>query len=1062
MNIAEWSIRNSTITWVVTFILAVVGMIAFNNLSRLEDPDFTIKEATVFTPYPGASAEEVEKEVSDLIERAAQEMGQLFYVESHSYRDKSIVKVKIKDKYDKNLLPQVWDELRRKIGDTQRNLPPGAGPSIVNDDFGDVFGVYFALTGEGYSQKELYETAKFLRRELLTVQDVKKIVFYGVPKEVIYVEMKRERMAALGVSPKDIFATLGGKNVAISAGYLQIGQQRLAINPTGEYTSEEQFKDLLVSASGNPGIQIALGDVADIYRDYQDPVSTKLRFDGNAAIGVAISTADGGNVVTMGQGLEKKIRLIASQIPIGMKFNIISLQSESVILAVNNFLVSLVEAVAIVVVVLLFFMGLRSGLIIGAVLVVTITGTFIFMAMFEITLERISLGALIIALGMLVDNAIVVTDGMRVRINQGEDALDAAKAVVGQTATPLLGATAVAIAAFAAIGTSQDATGEYTRSLFSVILISLTMSWFTAVTITPLLCKVFLKPGMSGDADEDPYAGVFFQSYRNFLKFAIANRVLSIVVTVAVFAGSIIGFGFVKNSFFPDSTRPQFYVDVWFPEGTGIDQTEQQLAIVEDQLRNYEGVTHVTTQIGGGSPRFLLTYTPEQAYPHFGRILIDVEEYSVIESLSLKIQQELEAGPVQANFNVRLFVLGPATGGKIQIRISGPDRGELRKLAATAKSVLSNYPNVKGLRDEWDDKVKTVRPRVSDTAMRKLGIDRQGVANAMAYAGEGIRAGLFREDDELLPIIARTPSAERSNLTNLDQVLIWSPVANQMVPIGQVVTDFDIGFEDAHIWRQDRDTMLRLHFDQRVGLSSELLAEVKADIEKALNVDVAQKLGLPIDAEVQHDSSTIPIKYRDRLYIKDKPGYYIAWGGENEDSDKGATAIAGSVPIFFGLMVFIIIALFNSIRKTLVIWLVVPLAIVGVTIGLLIFQQPFGFMALLGFMSLAGMLIKNAIVLVDQIGFELADGKEPIEAVIESGVSRLVPVSMASLTTILGMIPLLGDAFFVAMAVTIMFGLGFATVLTLVVVPVLYATIFGFKGNVETDRDLPAVAGKAD
>ena len=727
-----------------------------------------------------------------------------------------------------------------------------------------------------------------------------------------------------------------------------------------------------------------------------------------------------------------------------MTFNIISLQSESVTLAINNFLVSLAEAVAIVIVVLLLFMGLRSGLIIGAVLIVTITGTFIFMGMFDINLERISLGALIIALGMLVDNAIVVTDGMRMRIDKGEDPSEAARAVVGQTATPLLGATAVAIAAFAAIGTSQDATGEYTRSLFSVILISLTMSWFTAVTITPLMCKVFLKPSANAGSDKDPYAGGFYQMYRRFLELAIDNRVLSITLTLILFGSSIIGFGYVKHSFFPDSTRPQFYVDAWFPEGTNIAETEAQLKQVEEQLLNYQGVTHVTTQIGGGSPRFLLTYSPEQSYPNFGRILVDAENYSAIEALSKQIQTDLESGPVDANFNVKLFVLGPATGGKIQLRISGSDKEELRKLAATAKAVIASHPNVKGLRDEWGDKVKTLRPRVSDTAMRRLGIDRQGVADAMAYSGEGLASGVFRDNDELLPIISRAPEQERTNLSNLDQLLVWSPIAQQMIPIGQVVPDFDIAFENPHIWRRDRVAMLRLHFDQRSGLSSDLLADIKADIEKALNVDVAQKLGLPEDAEIEHNSATIPVKFRDRLYLKDKPGYYVAWGGENEDADKGSTAIAGSVPVFFGLMVFIIIALFNSIKKTLVIWLVVPLALVGVTVGLLMFQQPFGFMALLGFMSLAGMLIKNAIVLVDQIGFELESGKEPFTAVVESGVSRLIPVSMAALTTILGMIPLLGDAFFIAMAVTIMFGLGFATVLTLVVVPVLYATLFGF------------------
>jgi multidrug efflux pump subunit AcrB len=734
-----------------------------------------------------------------------------------------------------------------------------------------------------------------------------------------------------------------------------------------------------------------------------------------------------------------------NQIQLGVDLHIISLQSESVTKAIDNFMVSLIEAVVIVIVVLLFFMGLRSGLIIGAVLVVTIMGTFIFMGMLDVTLERISLGALIIALGMLVDNAIVVTDGMRVRIDQGEDALDAAKAVVSQTSIPLLGATAVAIAAFASIGTSQDATGEYTRSLFTVILISLTMSWFTAVTTTPLLCKTFLKPSAGGDDSAEPYQSGFYVQYRSFLRFAINNRVLSLIVTVGVFAGSIFGFGFVKNSFFPDSTRSQLYLDVWYPEGTDIRETERQLAKVEDQLKSYEPVTHLTTQIGGGSPRFLLTYTPEQSYSNFGRILIDVDDYNVIGELAPRIQQDLESQLSSANYNVRLFVLGPATGGKIQLRISGPDREELRRLAAKAKAVIAAHPNVKGLRDEWDAPTKTIRPRVSDAQARKLGVDRRDIARALAYVSEGNVTGVYREDDELLPIVARAPLSERENIGNLDQALIWSPVAQQMVPIGQAVTDFDVSFEDAHIWRRDRVTMLRLHFDQRRGLSSELLQELKVDVEKALEVDLAAYFDDPAASEMAHTSDTIKIRYLDRLPLKGKPGYYMAWGGENEDSDKGSTAIAGSIPLFFGLMVFIVVVLFNSIRKTLVIWLVVPLALVGVTIGLLMFSQPFGFMALLGFMSLAGMLIKNAIVLVDQIGLEVEQRDDPVEAVVESGVSRLIPVSMAALTTILGMIPLLTDAFFIAMAVTIMFGLGFATILTLVVVPVLYATIFNFR-----------------
>ncbi|WP_100638400.1 efflux RND transporter permease subunit [Marinobacter salexigens] len=1044
MNIAEWSIKNSTITWIIALVMVAVGYHSFNNLSRLEDPEFTIKEAKVVTPYPGATASEVEEEVSNLIEQAVQKMEQLFYVESHSYRDKSIVSVKILDQYGKSELPQVWDELRRKISDVQSKLPPGAGPSQVIDDFGDVFGVYLAITGDGYNQNELYEFAKFLKRELLLVNDVKSIELFGEPKETIYVEPYKERMSALGIPPAAIFNVLGDKNTVAYAGYARAGEARLAVQVSGELESAEQFKSLMISSRGRGGSQIVLGDIANVYRGQQDPATNILRFNGEQAIGLAISTRAGGNVVTMGEDLDTKLAQLKPRIPLGITLNPISIQSDAVSEAINGFTLSLLQAIAIVVLVLLVFMGLRSGLIIGTVLLITIMGTFIFMNIYGINLERVSLGALIIALGMLVDNAIVVTDGIRMRMQRGEDSLAAASKVVSQTAIPLLGATAIAVTAFAAIGTSEDLTGEYTRSLFSVILISLSLSWFTAVTVTPLMCQKFLNTATT-DYGQQAYSSTFYSNYRSLLHYAIQYRWLSIGIIAALFALAVFGFGSVKQSFFPDSTRPQFYVDLWFPDDSDISATSNGARAFEDILAGYDGVTQVTTQVGGNSPRFLLTYPPEQPSSNFARILVDVESYETLNKLTEKALQELEPLRPGVSANVKKFVLGPATGGRIQLRISGPDPETLRQLAGKAKEVLAAHPNVKGLRDEWGDPVKVIKPEIADAQAQKLGLIRADIAQSMAFAVDGVRVGTYREGDELLPIISRAPLNERMSLNNLDQVSIWSPAAQGMVPLGQAVSGFDVGFENAHIWRQDRTTMLRLHFDQRTGLSSELLADIKADVEKALNADVQEYLDLSDDADVQHTGKTIPLRYRDRIPVADMSGYYFAWGGENEDSIKGVTSIAESIPMFFGLMVFIVIALFNSIRKTLVIWLVVPLAIIGVTAGLLLFNQPFGFMALLGFMSLAGMLIKNAIVLVDQIDVELASGKAPVEAIVDSGTSRLIPVAMAALTTILGMLPLLADAFFVAMAVTIMFGLGFATILTLVVVPVLYATLFRFR-----------------
>ncbi len=1052
MNIAEWSIQKSVISWVMTAVLLVVGWHSFNNLSRLEDPEFTIKEAVIITPYAGASAAQVEEEVTNVIEKACQEMGQLERVESRSSRDLSIVQVSMKDRFDKGTLPQVWDELRRKVADAQRSLPPGAGPSIVNDDFGDVYGVFLAITGDGYTPREIYEYAKFLQRELLKAQDVKRITLYGVQKEAIFIEMRRDKMSSFGVAPTDIARALKAKNIPASGGHLPLGAEYIPISPTGEFSSEQDIGGLLIKGAGSDST-VYLRDVADIKRDYIDPPDTILRYDGKPAIGLAVSTVQGGNVVTMGESLDRHFSELESMRPVGMELHVISHQSRAVTEAINGFLINLLEAVAIVVVVLLIFMGLRSGLIIGSVLVVTIMGTFIVMDLGDITLERVSLGALVIALGMLVDNAIVVTDGMRERMSRGVDALTAARDVVGQVGVPLLGATFVAVSAFAAIGTSQDSTGEYCRSLFLVILISLLMSWVTAVNTTPLLCKTFLKVGTPAGAQSgDPYSGRFYSLYRRFLSLCIRWRWGTVGVVVVLFFAALIGFGLLKNSFFPDSTRPQFYIDFWFSEGTDIRETRRQLELAEKEVGRQEGVNHMTTMIGGGQVRFLLTYPTEKSYASFGQILVDVDDYKRIPDLTRQLQGKLDHMFPQALVSVRLFALGPSSGGKIQLRLYGPDSTVLRELAARAEGVLHGDPHAKAVRNEWRQKVKVMRPQMAEVPALRAGIERPQIATAFETAFQGTRVGVFKDRDELLPIITRSPEEERSDLDSMASIPIWSPAAQSMIPVGQVLTGIATEFEDAHLWRRDRFKMLRIHADPSEGLPSELMRRVKPEIEQALNVDVGQVLGKsfapgedPFGAG--YDAGTLKVGYADKWPIRDMPGYYMAWGGEAEDSAKANSRLAGTIPVFFGLMVLIVIALFNSIRKTLVIWLTVPLAVIGVTAGLLLFDQPFGFMSLLGLMSLSGMLIKNAIVLIDQIDVESGSGKAPFRAVIDSGVSRLIPVSMAALTTILGMLPLVQDAFFVSMAVTIMFGLGFATVLTLIVVPVLYAIFFNVKSE---------------
>ncbi len=1011
MKITEFCLDNQTTTLVLTVVMIIAGLGAYQNMGRLEDPEFTIKDALITTQYPGASAQEVEEEVTDEIEIAVQQLSQLKEVKSVSYRGLSIVTATMKDNYDKSSLPQVWDELRRKVGDAQLRLPPGAGPSIVNDDFGDVYGIFFALYGAEFDYDQLWEVAKLLRRELLLVDDVAKIDIVANRPEVIYVELNRDRMSQLGIPASTIARELQQQNIVSNAGSVTIGSEFVTIHPTEMVNSETDIANILISGSSSDA-QIYLRDVATVRRGYREPANQLLRFDGNPAIGIGISTAAGGNVVTMGEKLKSRMQELAGEIPLGMEFGVIAMQSDAVQTSIQGFVSSLLQAIAIVVVVLLFFMGLRSGLLIGFVLFLTICGSFVFMSMQGVTLERISLGALIIALGMLVDNAIVVVDGMLIRFQQGMEKRKAAIDVVKQTAWPLLGATIIAVLAFAAIGTSQDKTGEYTRSLFTVIMISLLLSWVTAVTITPLLGTMFLK-APKGDPGADPYDTPFYRQFGGFLRACIKVRWLTIAVVLTVFGSAVYGFGQVKQSFFPNSTRPQFMLDYWLPQGASIERSEGEAQRVEDYLLSLDGVTHVASIIGAGAPRFLLTYTPEKANSAYTQFLIEVDDAERIDGLYDEIQDYLDQNHEDAQPQVRKFILGPGEPGKIQAKFFGPDPNVLRQLSAQAEAIFKTHYDAFGIRNDWRGRVKVLRPVIDEQQANQFKISRQDITAVLSQAFEGVAVGVYREDDELLPIVLRAPDSQRMNVASIRNLQIWSPAANATIPLRQVVIGFDTVFEDEIIQRINRERMITALADPRHGEAPPLLNDVRAEVEA---------IELP-------------------------EGYRLEWWGEFKSSGDARAALAGSVPTFVAMMILITIALFNSLKQTAVIWLVVPLAVIGVTVGLLTTQQPFGFMALLGFLSLMGMLIKNAIVLVDEINLQRQEDKPAIDAITGSAVSRLRPVAMAAATTILGMAPLFPDAFFVSMAVTIAFGLGFATVLTMVVVPVLYATLFGIRAT---------------
>lgn len=1014
MNLGKASIQYKTSVLVLTAVFLLGGLLAYSRMGRLEDPEFTLKQAQVITAYPGATPIEVEQQVTEVIEVAIQQLGQVDYVESVSSRGRSQINVTIKDNYNKNTLPQVWDELRRKVNDAQKKLPPGAGPSMVVDDFGDVYGVFFALTGDGYSLAEIKQVAKYLQRELLTVQDVAKIELVGVQPEVIMIELSPARMSQFGISREQIYSTLQNKNLVVDAGVATVGPERIAIRPTGMFKSPEDFNDLLiVGGTSNPENQsslVYLRDIATIKRDYQDPPTFMLRVDGQPAVGLAISTVKGGNVVVMGEALKARMEEIVRQrtIPFGIQFHPISIQSEAVTAAISGFVNSLFQAVVIVIVVLLLFMGLKSGLIIGLVLLITIIGSFVFMYGMGIMLERISLGALIIALGMLVDNAIVITEGMLIRIQRGEDKSEAAGKVVGQNAMPLLAATLVAILAFAAIGASNDSSGEYTRSLFLVIMISLLFSWLTAVTITPLFCAMLFRTGKSTGDSDDVYSGFLFRWYRSGLVLALRHRPALLAVMIMLLVASIVGFGHIETAFFPSSTRPQVMLDLWLPEGTDIRVTEQMTTEAESILSEMEHVTHVASFIGQGPPRYLLTLAPESPNTSYSHLLISVESFKFIDHLTQVIQTRMEEAFPEAIPQVFKFALGPGEPNKIQIRIQGPEITTLRSLASSVMDIMHNDGGLIGIQSDWRDKVKEYAPQLLDYQSRRLGIERPAVANLIKETFDGRTVGVYMENDELLPITVRAGETERINLGILSSLQIQSPATGGMIPLSQIVSGYETDMIDSRIRRRDRTRTITVKSNPRRGNASVALARLMPQI----------------------DAIELPNEYT------------LEYGGEYESSKDANAALQNKVLFCGFLMVLIVILLFNNLRQPLIIWLCVPLSVIGVTVGLLGFNQPFGFMALLGLLSLSGMLIKNAIVLIDEINIESQTGKPLMAAIIDSGVSRMRPVMMAASTTVLGMLPLVTDAFFVSMAVTIMVGLSFATVLTLVVVPVLYSIFY--------------------
>ena len=1007
MDMAEYSIRHRTVSWMVLILIAVGGALSFLGLGRLEDPPFIRKDAMIITAYPGATAEEVELELTHPLENSIRQLAEVHAISSSSKPGLSQILVEMDKEMKPEKVDQVWDKLRRKVSDVRSELPAGTSVPRVYDDYGDVYGITLMVTGDNFDYSELKLYVDGLKRELELVKGVGKVALFGEQQEQIFVEISLKKLAALDLDFHRVIGFLNQQNSVLDAGratvdgevmYLRLGGLDMEIDP--------------VINGRDSGQLIRLSDVASIHRGYEEIPSHLLRMNGKPAMALGISFAPGVNVVEVGERIGDRLAQLERFRPAGIAVENLYNQPDEVEKAVAGFIFNLVAAVVIVVGALLVTMGWRSGLIVGATLLLTMLGTFILMKIDGWELHRLSLGALIIALGMQVDNAIVVVEGAMVGVIRGVGKVEACLAIVRQTRWPLLASTLIAILAFTPFGLSDSDSGQIMKAMFWVLTYSLFLSWILAISVTPFLVDLLMRDtDHYASTDGDPYAGRVYRVYRTILDSALHHRKSVIVIMVVLLAVALYGMGHVKKAFFTASNTPMFYMDAWLPYGTDIRTTLAMVEELEEHVGQQPGVRFVSSSVGGGAPRFFMTYLPEERYENFAQIQVRAEDAQAMRELMVWLDEEMYTRFPQALHQMRQMVFGPPTRAEIQARFRGPDPDVLRELGAQAAAIIRADPVARSVFLDWQERSKELVPVVNEPEARRLGVSNEEIASSLKIAFGGLPVGVYRDGTRTLPIVARLPQEERVDFDRIDKLRLWSPSLQTYVPIQQVVSHAELRWSDALIRRRDRQRTLTVmsSFDKFSGQTAgELFERIRPAVE------------------------SIPLP----------PGYSLDWGGEYENSQRSLKGAFGSLPLALLLMFVLTVLLFNSLRRSLVVWFTVPLLLIGVAIGLLSFGLSLTFPAILGMLALTGMVLKNGIVLVDQIMVELEVGKDTYTAVRDSAISRMRPVSMAAATTVLGMVPLVTDPFFASQAVTFIFGLSFATVLTLVVVPVLYVAVF--------------------
>ncbi|MFM2035889.1 MAG: hypothetical protein RL459_1154 [Pseudomonadota bacterium] len=1047
-NLSKWALEHPALTRYLLVVLMLLGFAAYFQLGQDEDPPFTFRAMVVRTYWPGATAQQVAEQVTDKIERTLQEVPYADKIRSYSKPGESQIIFQIKDSSKGSEVPSVWYAVRKKVGDMRYTLPQGVQGPFFNDDFGDVYGVIYALQSDGFSYAELKSFADDARQKLLRVPDVAKVELFGAQDEKVYIEISQKRLSQLGLDLGAVLGQLNAQNAVESAGAVHTPQDTVQVRVQGQFDAIDQLRAMPIK--GASGAQLRLGDIAQVQRAYADPPNVKVRHQGQEVIALGVSMTKGGDIIALGKALKAQSEVIAKSLPVGVSLVQIQDQPTAVVSSVSEFVSVLIEAVVIVLVVSFVSLGLhrrqgsqplwrryyidmRPGLVVGITIPLVLAVTFLAMWYWNIGLHKISLGSLIIALGLLVDDAIIAVEMMVRKMEEGYDKVRAATFAYEITAMPMLTGTLITAAGFLPIGIAKSVTGEYTFAIFAVTVIALVLSWIVSVYFVPYLGTLLLKsprqlsndgsghaPG--SDHPHEMFDSPFYNGFRRAVDWCVRYRWLTIGATVLTFALGIVGMGRLQQQFFPDSSRPEILVDIWFPEGTSIRANEEVSKRLEQRLMQEAGVTSVSTWVGSGVPRFYLPL--DQVFPqsNVSQLIVLPASLVVRESLRVKLPQLLAAEFPEVRGRVKLLPNGPPVPYPVQFRVVGPDPLALRERADQVKALMRQSPNMRGVNDNWNESIKVIRLQVDQDKARALGVSSQAIAQAARSQLSGSVVGQFRDGDKLMDIVLRQPLAERDAITDLANAYLPT-VSGRVIPLSQIAKPV-LDWEPGVMWRENRDYAITVQGDITEGLQG---ATVSAELK-------------PVLAELEAQ------------WIKAGEPYRIQVAGAVEESSKGSASIAAGMPVMLFITFTLLMLQLQSFSRAMLVFLTGPLGIAGVAGALLLLGRPFGFVALLGVIALMGMIQRNSVILIDQIEQDRARGVPAWDAIVESAVRRLRPIVLTAAAAVLAMIPLSRSVFWGPMAVAIMGGLVVATVLTLLALPAMYAAWF----RVRRPTDAPA------